>query len=48
MHHTASAYYLLLAVLVARDQVHGFHVSNVDLIAEDVGIEDFCDVSKRS
>ena len=38
---------LLLRVLCARDQIHGFHVTDVDGVAEDRGEDDFRDVSGR-
>lgn len=37
--------YLLLAVLVAGDEVDGLHMADVDLVAEDIGVYELGDVS---
>ena len=43
--HGRYTYDLFLAVLWARNEVHGFHVSNVDFVTQDIREDDLGNIS---
>lgn len=42
--HEGCAYNLLLAILVARNQVDSFHVSNIHFVAENIREDDLGEI----